>query len=204
MSVGNDPAGGYTVGGMLASEWIDMLRSGMVLSKAGARTVPMDSGTLSIARVTGDPVISWHGENADIAASQPTLGAVSLTAKTVVCLVKLSLELSQDSANIEQILESTITSAMANAIDSAGINGVTLNAGAAPSGLVDLVGRNAVTGIGAPTTWDFLTDGMYELMADNVPMDRIGALVAHPALWRKMRKLKTRHHQRQHAVDHAR
>lgn len=189
MAIGNDPAGGYTVQGVLANEWIDTLRANMVLSKAGARTVPMEGNSLSLARVTGDPAISWHNENASLTAAQPTLGSVTLNAKTVVCLVKMSLELSQDSANIEQILQSTITQAMATAIDSAGLNGV--NAGAAPDGILELAGRNAVTAIGEPTCWDFLTDGMYELMADNVPMDRIGALVAHPALWKKMRKLKT-------------
>ena len=32
---------------------------------------------------------------------------------------------------------------------------------------------------------------MYELAVDNVPMDSIGAFIAHPAVWKKMRKLKT-------------
>lgn len=191
MSIGADPAGGYTVSGVLANEWIDLLRANMVLSKAGARTIPMDSGSLSLAKVTGDPTISWHGENAALPDTAPTLGSVNLKAKTVVCLVKLSLELSQDSSNIEQILQGTITRAMANAIDSAGINGVSSDAAVAPSGLIDLVGRNSVTSIGAPTSWDFAVDGMYELMADNVAMDSIGAMVAHPAVWKKMRKLKT-------------
>ncbi len=187
MSIGNDPGGGYTVSGVLANEWIDLLRANMVLSKAGARTVPMTSNTLTLARVTGDPTITWHGENNAITASDATLGAMTMHARTVVCLVKLSLELSQDSANIEQILATTITSAMANAIDSAGLNGVD----AAVTGVVNLADRNRVTGIGAPTSWDFAIDGMYELMADNVPAERIGAMVAHPALWKKMAKLKT-------------
>lgn len=191
LGISSNPAGGFTVDGTLAGEWIDLMRAQMVLSQAGARTIPMQTGELTLARVTGDPTISWHGENAAIAGAEPTFGAVSLRAKTVVCLVKMSLELSQDSANIEQILSSTITSAMANAIDSAGISGVTVDAGAAPSGVLSLANRNKVLAIGAPTTWDFVVDGMYDLMADNVSMDRIGALVAHPALWKKMRKLKT-------------
>ena len=32
---------------------------------------------------------------------------------------------------------------------------------------------------------------MYELLVDNVPMSDIGAFIAHPAVWKKMRKLKT-------------
>ena len=190
MGISNDPSGGFTVGGTMASEWIDLMRAQMVLSQAGCRTVPMNTGTLSLARLTSDPVVTWHGENAAITAAEPTFGQVNLNAKTVVCLVKMSLELSQDSANIEQILQSTIVNAMAGAIDSAGLVGVTANEGAAPSGVVNLSGRKKVTGIGAPANWDFAVDGMYELMLQNVPIDSIGALVAHPALWKTMSKLK--------------
>ncbi|MBK7000954.1 MAG: phage major capsid protein [Rhodoferax sp.] len=191
LGVSSDPSGGYTVAGELATEWIDLLRARMVLSQAGARTVPMNTGSLSMARVTSDPVVTWHGENAAISAAEPTFGQITLNAKTAVCLVKMSLELSQDSANIEQIFQSTLLSAMAGAIDSAGLIGVATNAGAAPSGVVSLADRNKVLAIGAPTNWDFVADGIYELMLDNVPMDSIGAMVAHPALWKKMRKLKT-------------
>lgn len=186
-----DPSGGYTVPSTLSSEWIDLFRSAMVLSRAGARTVAMDTKTLTLARVTGDPTVTWHGENAALTATDPTFGAITLDAKTCVCLVKLSLELSQDSANIEQVLQSTITSAMGGAMDSAGLVGVTVDAAAAPAGIFNLANRNTVTGIGAPTSWDFLVDGMYELMVDNVPAEQIGALIAHPAVWKKMRKLRT-------------
>jgi HK97 family phage major capsid protein len=191
LGINADPSGGYTVSGILASQWIDLLRAQMVLSQAGARTLPMEAGSVTIARVTGDPGISWHAENAALSAAEPTFGAINLTAKTCVCLVKMSLELSQDSSNIEQVLQSTLVSAMAHAIDSAGLVGTTADAAAAPLGLFSLSGRNSVTSIGAPTSWDFVTDGMYELMADNVRMQDIGALIAHPAVWKKLRKLKT-------------
>lgn len=191
LGVSADPSGGYTVSGALASQWIDALRAEMVLSKAGALTLPMDAGQVSIARVTGDPEIYWHTENADITAGDPTFGAANLTAKTAVCLVRFSLELSQDSANLEQILQSTIVNAMAGAIDSAGLNGVTTGAAAAPAGILNLSGRNSVTAIGTPINWDFLLDGMYELAADNVPMENIGAMIAHPKLWKNQAKLKT-------------
>lgn len=194
LAISSDPAGGYTVSGALSNVWIDRLRAAMVLSRAGAQTVPMDSGELTLAKLTGDPTVSWHAENAALTASDATFGAVTLRAKTCVCLVKMSLELSQDSANIETMLERSIISSMAQAIDSAGLVGVTTDAGAAPAtgaGVFGISGRNTVTSVGAPTSWDFAVDGMYELMADNVPSESIGAMVGHPALWKKMRKLKT-------------
>lgn len=191
LGIAPDPAGGYTVQGVLAAEWIDRLRAQMVLSEAGARTVPMETGEVTIARVENDPTVSWHAENAQVTDSAPTFGAVTLTARTVVCLVKLSVELSQDSANIEQILQSVIVNAMARAIDSAGLNGVTVDAGAAPIGILNLAGRNVVSSVGTPTNFDFIVDGVYELLADNVRLQDVGALIAHPKVWKKLRKLKT-------------
>lgn len=191
LGVGNDTAGGYTVTGALAREWVDLLRAQMVLTKAGARTVPMEAGELTLARVTADPNIVWHGEGGSITPSEPTFGAVRLTARTAVCVVKFSLELAQDSANIEEILQRVLTASMAQAIDSAGLVGVTVDAGAAPSGIFNLSGRNTVTSIGAPTSWDWLVDGLYELALDNVPLESVGALIGHPAVWRKMVKLRS-------------
>ena len=191
LGINPDPSGGYTVSGILASRWIDLLRNRMVLSQAGAVTFPMEAGQVSIARVVSDPTVSWRAENAALTGSDPTFGAINMRARTVACLVKMSLELAQDSKNIEDILATTITQSMAHAIDSAGLVGVTVDAGAAPSGIFDLSGRNSVTSIGAPTSWDWVVDGMYELLADNVAIDDIGALIAHPAVWKKMRKLKT-------------
>lgn len=194
LGVSADPAGGYTVSGALSSMWIDRLRAAMVLSRAGALTVPMDTGELTLARLTGDPTITWHGENGTVPETGPTFGAVTLKAKTCVCLVKMSLELSQDSANIESMLERAIVNAMASSIDSAGLVGVTTNAMAAPAtgaGVFGISGRNTVTSVGAPTSWDFVVDAMFELMNDNAPAEAIGAMIGHPQLWKKMRKLKT-------------
>lgn len=191
LGINSDPSGGYALNGALSAEWVDTLRASMVLSRAGCRTIPMDTGTLSLARVVDDPTIAWHAENATLGTGDPTFGAVNLNAKTVVCLVRLSLELSQDSANIEQILQSTINNAMAGAIDRAGLVGVSTDAGAAPAGVMNLADRNTVLSIGAPTSWNYLLDGLYELMADNVALENVGAFIAHPAVWKKMAKLKT-------------
>ena len=202
MSLDSDPSGGYTATGALASQWIDALRAQSVLSRAGVLTLPMETGELGIAVVTGDPMCGWHGEGGNMPLSTPTFGRLNLKAKTIACVVRISLELAQDAANIEQQLSKVITAAMAGAIDAAGLTGVNPNStdattdgsgglAAGPTGIFDLAGRNTVTSIGAPTSWDFVVDGMYELLLDNVPQENIGALVGHPAVWKKLRKLKT-------------
>lgn len=189
LSVHVDPSGGYTVPGALAGFWIDALRANMVLSQAGARTIPMATNSLDVAVLGSDPQAFWRSENATVVESEATFGKVSLQSKTVAAMVRLSLELAQDSANIEDVLQRSLTQALAHAIDKAGLVGETTNAAAAPFGLMNIAGRNKVTGIGAPVAWDFLADGMYELMLDNAPTP--SAMIAHPALWKKMVKLKT-------------
>lgn len=191
LGINPDPSGGYTVQGALAAEWIDALRANMVLSKAGVRCLDMPTSQLSLAKVASPPTCSWHAENAALGTGDPTFGQVNLNAKTVVCLVRLSLELSQDAANLESMLQQSITSSMAAAIDRAGLVGTTTDANGAPLGVFNLAGRSKVLTIGAPTSWDYLVDGMYNLAAANVPMESIGAFIAHPAVWKKMRKLKT-------------
>jgi HK97 family phage major capsid protein len=191
MNIGNDPSGGFTVTGTLAAEWIDNLRALSALSRAGITTLPMDSAQVSLARVTADPAVSWHGESAALPEAAPTFGKLTLTPKTAVCMARFSLEISQDSVDFERQLQGVLVGAMAAAIDSAGLNGVTTNAAAAPSGILNLSGRNSVTSVGAPANWDFLADAMYELLADNVPEEEVGSFIANPALWKVMAKKKT-------------
>jgi len=191
LAITPDSDGGYTVAGALSSRWIDALRARTVLIQAGALTVPMDSASLSLARVDSDPTVSWHAENAALTSGGPTFGAINLRARTAVALVKMSLELAQDSANIEQILQSTLTNALAGALDSAGLNGVAADAAAAPTGVFNTAGINTLSTVGAPTSYDPIVDAMYELLADNVAMEDISAFIAHPAVWKKFRKLKT-------------
>lgn len=191
LNLNNDAGGGYTVTGSLAAEWIDALRAQSALSRAGITTLPMDAGSVSLARVTGDPSVSWHGESAALPETSPTFGKLTLNAKTAVCLVRFSLEIGQDAADFERQLQSVLVRAMAGAIDSAGLNGVTTSAGAAPGGILNLSGRNSVTSVGAPANWDFLADAVYELLNDNVPESEIGSFIANPALWKVMAKKKT-------------
>ena len=191
LSINPDPAGGYLVDGPLAGQWIDLLRAAMVLNRAGVATIPMGSKTLTIAKLLADVGTAWHAENAALSNADPNFGAVELNARTVTAVLKLSLELSQDAANIETILQTSITKALALAIDQAGLVGTSTNSAIAPLGVINLAGRGKVTSIGAPTSWDFLVDAMANLMGSNVTMDDIGAFIAHPKVWQKMRKLKT-------------
>ena len=54
MAYGSGALGGYLVPDPLSARVIDLARNQAVVFRAGAQTVPMDSATLTIARVAGD------------------------------------------------------------------------------------------------------------------------------------------------------
>jgi HK97 family phage major capsid protein len=136
LSEGSNGAGGYTVPDILSASMIDRLRSQSVLTRAGARTVPLASDNNFIARVASDPTTYWRAENAEVTASDPTFDRITLAPKSLMCLVKCSRELLEDSLNMEQMLPQIIAAAMAQAVDLAGLFGT--GADGQPTGLTGL------------------------------------------------------------------
>lgn len=112
---------------------------------------------------------------------------MTLTARTVYALVRFSLELAQDSTNLEQILQSSLTAALAHAIDDAGLSGTAKDSAGAPTGIYNAAGRGTVLNVGAPDSYDFLADGLYTLEMANVPLESVGAFISHPRLRMKLR-----------------
>ena len=136
LSEGSNGAGGYTVPDILSASMIDRLRAQSVLTRAGARTVPLASDTNYVARVASDPTTYWRAENAEVTASDPTFDRITLAPKSLMALVKCSRELLEDSLNMEQMLPQIIASAMALEVDRAGLFGT--GADSQPTGLTGL------------------------------------------------------------------
>lgn len=123
MSEGTDSAGGYLVPAPLANEIIDLARSRSVLLKAGARTIPMSSKTLDIARITTDATSEWLAENASGTVTDLAFDRVTLSAKTLRSYLTLSIELAEDAPNSDSLLASTLAGNLAEELDGAGIIG---------------------------------------------------------------------------------
>lgn len=118
LTTGVDTTGGYTVPSLLSASFIDLMRASSVLSRAGARTIPID-GETSIARILADPTPGWRAESQAVADTGPTLGSVTFRPKTLAMLVKCSRELLEDSVNVEYLLEQSASAAMALELDRA-------------------------------------------------------------------------------------
>lgn len=135
---GTDSAGGYTVPEALSGAMIDLLRSRSVVFQTGAQTVPLTSATNTIAKIASDPVPGWRAENAAIAESDPTFGAVVMQPKSLAVLVKVPRELLDDSVNINRALPEVLVSAMAAELDRVALLGS--GSGSEPTGIVNFSG----------------------------------------------------------------
>jgi HK97 family phage major capsid protein len=116
---------GVLVPTTVAGYVIDLMRSAVVVSKLGARTVPMSSKTTTIPRITGDVTAQWLAEGATLTLSDATLDSVTLTAKRLDAGTKVSLELEEDSdpVAIGQVVSRAIAAAFALKIDAAALRG---------------------------------------------------------------------------------
>lgn len=141
LASGTDSAGGYTVPEALSAALIDMLRARSVVFQTGARTVPLTTATNTIAKLASEPVPGWRAENAAIAESDPTFGAVVLQPKSLAVLVRVPRELLDDSVNINSALPGVLVNALASELDRVALLGS--GAGDEPRGIVNFASLTA-------------------------------------------------------------
>ncbi|MCA1572705.1 MAG: phage major capsid protein [Chloroflexi bacterium] len=122
MSIGTPGAGGYLVPEPLSARIIDKARNNAAVMRAGATTIPMESNSLAIARVAGDPTAAWKVENAAATASDLTFERVDFTARTLVSIAKMSVELAED-AEVEDTTEDALSAALSLELDRAALRG---------------------------------------------------------------------------------
>lgn len=189
LSEGTDSAGGFSIPLTVLPQFIDRLRAKTQFIQAGAKTVVLDGQKTRIMRIASDPVPTWRAENSAVTESDPTFDAVDLVPKSLAVLVKVSLELLQDSVNVAASLEQALIGALSVELDRACLFGT--GASNQPLGLFNQSGINTVSmgtnGL-APTNYDQLIDALYETELDNADAPTAG--IWHPRTARTFRKLK--------------
>lgn len=192
LSEGTDAAGGYTVPEVLGSGFIDRVRNAMVTMRAGAVTVPMTSDTLHLARLASADAPAWKAENTAITEAAVTLERLTFTARTLPMLIRLSVELSEDSANIDAIIERELAQAIAGELDRAALRG----SGTAPEprGIRNQTGVTVQGPLGGangstPADYDFLLDAGFAVAAANFDVGAL-ARIYHSRTAKVLAKLK--------------
>jgi len=106
--------GGALVPTEYVSEVIELLRGRAVVRSLGAVSLPMNSGSLTMPKLTGGATASYIGEGQNILKTQPTTGQLQLSAKKLAALVPISNDLLRDaSPNADAIVRDDLVSAMA-------------------------------------------------------------------------------------------
>jgi HK97 family phage major capsid protein len=147
-------AGGFAVPEPHAAVILELARKQARAIQAGVSVVPMDSKTLTVAKLETDPVPQWIGESVQIPESDPTFGEMVFDAKALKVLIRLSRELIEDAAGVEAALTNALAEAYALELDRVALYG----AGTAtePRGIINTAGVNVVTlgtGNGGNITW---------------------------------------------------
>jgi HK97 family phage major capsid protein len=166
-SKGLSVGGGFLLSDGMSADWVDMTRAKSVVSAAGARTVLIPAGVndLLLARVTSRPTAYWTAEGGNITVSNGEFGNIKLSAKTLAVYCTISLELMRDAPNAQTIIEDTITTALAEGLDAACLNG----AGTEPS-IAGLLHDDFVTdyAVGGPFTHDKAMIAIRGLYGNNI------------------------------------
>jgi HK97 family phage major capsid protein len=150
LSIGTPSAGGYTVPQPLLIQFIDNLRKATATIRAGAVIVPMESKTLSLARLDNDPAPAWRVENNAVTQSDATFGQVLLDAQSLSVEVLTSRELAADSVNLEAMLQTSFVNTFAVELDRVALVGS--GTGPEPEGVLNATGVSEIDLGGAGMT----------------------------------------------------
>ncbi len=118
--------------------------------------LPMETSTLPMARVAGDPTGVWHEENAAVAASDASLEAVTLRTRTLTAITKFSIELFEDAVGLNRVVENSLGQALALELDRAALRGI--GAAGEPLGIANQPGINSTGSVGSPSSYVSFAD----------------------------------------------
>jgi HK97 family phage major capsid protein len=172
-------AGGAMMPSVLSAQVLDAARAASVCFRAGAITAPMDAQEVSMARVAQDPTAAWKGENQAATASDVGLERLALRARTLVALVKASVELVEDAANAATVIETAMAAALALELDRAALRGQSAGEGPTmPLGIRGTSGVNVIA-VGGSVILDHFSSAVEAITTRNGPSDGL-SVVMHP------------------------
>jgi len=153
---------------LLTSDFIDMLKNKLVLSKAGVRVLRNLIGNVDIPKKTATGSVYWVTEGNAPTEANLTIGKITLSPKTIAGTMDYTRNLlNQTSMDVEQLIKDDLVSNIAIGVETAAINGS--GSSGEPTGLLNTSGVNVVsigTNGGNPT-WSHIVQLETEVAVDN-------------------------------------
>ena len=162
---GESTGGGFIVPNSLSTRILDLARAASVAVQSGVQMLPLAAGETTIARILSDPVTQWRPEKARVDASEMSFGRYVMRPKTLACIIPVSIELLEDSSNVQRIIEQTVQRVIALQLDKA----VLMGAGAEeePLGILNHDDAQSIGTIGTPTDYSHATQAVGKILQDN-------------------------------------
>jgi HK97 family phage major capsid protein len=181
-TAGTAAAGGNTVATAMGG-LIDRLRPVLAVQGLGATVISGLVGNLDLPKLTAGPTAYWVAEDGASTESSSTFAKVSLSPKTVTGQMYLSRRIIlQNSVSMESVLRNDLAYILAQALDSAAIQGGSTNE---PSGILETITENAT----AETAMsDIAADLIAALELDDVTGS--AGFLTHPSVLATARKIK--------------
>lgn len=188
--MGDDSKGGFMLTESISSSFIDRLRNRLVVSRAGSPTIAFEvpgADSLSFANLESDATAYWRPETVEITESTLTFGKITARPKVVSAFCRISEELALHARNAPEIINRSLSEALALEIDRAALLGV--GAAGEPTGVINWPGIQSTTGDDS-TTADSLIDWANAIAVQNGPkMDQLSMLTT-PTHLNRIRKQK--------------
>lgn len=150
LSTDDDSAGGFLVPAQMIPDFIELLRTQLVLVAAGVTELTDLTGSpVEVPKQTQGASAAWVGEAGPIAeATNPAFGNVKLVPHKVAGYVPInnSLILRANIRSVEQIVRNDLARAVAEKIDLAGLRGT--GADNEPTGLANVLSSDQVVSFG--------------------------------------------------------
>ena len=155
---------------LMASEFIDLLRTRSVLGAAGVRFLTGLSGNVAIPKMSAGATGYWVAEAGDITESQPTLGQVTGSPHTCGVMTDISRRLIlQSTPSAEMLVRDEIVERIIRTIQIAVFAGT--GSDGQPSAITTATGINNPNVTTGTPTYAELLGFPGAIMADNAEMD---------------------------------
>lgn len=180
----------WSAGGLVpvgTGAMIDRLMSASIIPRLNTSVLQVGSGLggITLPKLKTGVSGSWVGEGVTVPESQPTVGDVNFTARSLASYVSFSRELlAFSNASIESLLMNDVARSFAAAIDAALLNGS--GVGNEPKGLLQHADLDVIETGQAPSWAKLLELESAPELLDAAADDM--RFLAHPAVLRKLRQ----------------
>ncbi|WP_294292689.1 phage major capsid protein [uncultured Sphingomonas sp.] len=167
--------GGYLVDTAYSRDFVELLRPRVVIRKAGARSVPMPDGNITMRKQTGSTNAGYVGERSPAPVTDLTVGQIGMTAKTLRALVPITNQLLRRASwGVDTMVRDDLVTSAALKEDQQFLRGA--GSALAPTGLRFMIPAGNVLTMTANPTLITVTSDMARLKLKvvnaNVPLSK--------------------------------